>query len=789
MASEPSPAGASGGGSSAPGAGAPERRLAGAPARSGAPLRACAAARSSPTGRLGAASAGSGPTARALSALEFPSVLQHLASFATTGAGRDAVLAIRPAADAREAAARLRDVTEARRFLALSPQWSLDAFADPASALARLALDGSVLAGADLARLAALVAASRSLRRALADGGEDLPGLAALRDRLFADAGLAAALARAVGGDGRVLDTASKELVRLRSRLAGAHQRVVAHLESVLGGLSERYRVADASVAVRDGRYVIPVRREGRRTVGGYVHDESASGATVFVEPPSAIAMTNALRETERAEAREVQRVLRGLTGRCRPFRAALSDSLAALVEMDRRVALAAAANEWDGHAPEVAAGAGLTVRSGRHPLLVAAGADPVPFDLDLPPQGAVVVVTGPNAGGKTVFLKSVGLISAMAQAGIVPPVGPGTRLPAFRSLFADIGDQQSISDNLSTFSAHLRNLRDVLAGAAGDALVLVDEPGAGTDPREGEALARALVETLAERGCAAVITSHLGGLKRLAAPGNRIANASLEFDAERMSPTYRFLWGRPGRSYGLAMARALGFPAAVLDRAERCRDGADARLDDLLSSLQRQERRASRLAAELERERAGARSLREELERRETALREAEEARLAEARVEARRLLLEARRDVEKAIAGLEARVDAGQALESAAREARQSVESAARELLADVPSPAQAWSGEAPEPGDWVTVAGSGARGCVVAVEGGRAVVDAAGLRITVPLDRLQPSHAGPSRPVARRVLSAKKGAVSRVSRAGSRPGAVSGGRRSAGGAGRVA
>lgn len=683
-------------------------------------------------------------------------MLEHVASFASTAAGRDAVLAMAPAGDAREAGDRLEAVTETRRFLAARPEWALEAFADPAAALGRLALDGAVLAGPDLARLASLMRAGDSLRRTLGEGAAGLPRLEALRAGLFADAGLAAELARAVGEDGRVLDTASRELGRLRSRLAGAHQRVVAHLESVLAGLAARHRVADASVAVRNGRYAIPVRREGRRTVGGYVHDESASGATVFMEPLSAVAMTNAVQETERAEAREVQRVLRVLTERCRPFHGALSASLAALVEMDRRVALAAAANAWDGHAPEVSAAAGLSVRRGRHPLLAAAGADPVPFDLDLPAEGAVVVVTGPNAGGKTVFLKAVGLVSVMAQAGIVPPVGPGTRLPAFRSFFADIGDQQSIADNLSTFSAHLRNLRDVLAGAAGDALVLVDEPGAGTDPREGEALARALVETLAERGCVAVVTSHLGGLKRLAAPGGRIANASLEFDAERMSPTFRFLWGRPGRSFGLAMARALGFPAAVLDRAERCRDAADVRLDALLESVQRQERRASRLAAELEDERARAKALREELDRRERALQEAEETRLAEARGQARRLLLEARRDVEEAIAGLRARVGAGQPLEPAARAARQSVEGAARTLGGPARSASPAWTGEAPVRGQWVAVAGSGARGRVVAVEGARAVVDVGGMRMTVPLDRLQPSEAGsgpgPLRPAGR-------------------------------------
>lgn len=690
-------------------------------------------------------------TERALGAIEFHRVLNHVASFAATDRGRDAVLGMTPAGEACEAKARLDAVAETRRFLIRRPAWDVPPFTDPGDALRRLALEGAALAGADLARISALLNASGELRRALSEEAQELSSLSALRKELFSDDGLRRELARAIGEDGRVLDAASKPLARLRSRLAGAHKRVVAHLESVLAGLAERHRVPDASVSVRDGRFVIPVRREGKRVVGGWVHDESASGATVFVEPPSAIAMTNAVRETERAERREAQRILRSLAERCRPFCQALCATLAALVEMDRRVALARAADAWNGHAPEIASRSPLTIRQGRHPLLAAAGVRPTPFDLDLPAEGAVVVVTGPNAGGKTVFLKSVGLIATLAQSGVVPPVGPGTRLPAFRSFFADVGDQQSISDHLSTFSAHLANLRRVLEGAGSRALVLVDEPGAGTDPREGEALARAVVETLAERGCIAVVTSHLGGLKRLAAPGNRIANASLEFDAARLAPTFRFLWGRPGRSFGLAMARGLGFPAAVLDRAVQCRDETEMRLDDLLSSLERKERRAAQLAEELDAERVRVHALRGELERREAALAEAAETRLADARAQARRLLLDARREVEEAIAALRARVGRGQALDAAAREARRAVERAAARTQNDgmrgAPAPNRA--GGAPELGQWVAVAGSAARARVLAVEGGRAVVDAAGLRMTVPFEQLRPSEAGPGGP----------------------------------------
>ena len=385
----------------------------------------------------------------------------------------------------------------------------------------------------------------------------------------------------------------------------------------------------------------------------------------------------------------------------------------------------------------------------------MAAGIEPVPFDLELDADEGVVVVTGPNAGGKTVFLKSVGLMAALVQSGVIPPAGPGTRLPVFTSFFAESGDGQSIADSLSTFSAHLRSLRTIVDGGGPGSLVLIDEPGAGTDPGEGEALARALVEVLAERGCTAIVTSHLGGLKRLAAPGNRIVNASLDFDGECLAPTYRFTKGRPGRSYGLAIARGLGFPEEVLDRAEHYRDGTEARLDELLERLEAKERRVSRTLARLDDERGRAAALGAELEAREEVLRDAEREHASRARREARRMLLEARAKVEAAIAGLEERVRSGEALREAARAARGEVEEAARALEEPAAARPRGGSRAGPslEPGAMVRMAESGARGTVMAVEGGRVVLEVAGMRLMVGRARVVPDGdaddgAGPAR-----------------------------------------
>lgn len=708
---------------------------------------------------------------RALRALEFDKVLAYIAGFAVTDAGRKAVLAATPATDPGTVRRRLAATGDALAFMAKNPDWSFPDLRDPTPALNRLGVDGSVLAPADLAGIGTLLAAGRLLRRSIAAGSQPPPSLEQLGSDLLEERALEAVLARTADDGGQVLDTASRELKQIRARLAGAHKRVVSHLESLLARVGDAHRVQGASVTIREGRYVMPVRREAKRSIGGYVHDESATGATVYVEPPSAIAMMNRIRELERAEAREIQRVLRRLTDRCRPLADALDRSLAALVEMDRRVAMARAARSWEGSAPAVADGQpdssanrsrrvpALEIRRGRHPLLVAAGAEPVPFDLALEPGEGIVVVTGPNAGGKTVFLKAAGLAAALSQSGIFPPVAPGTRLPVFDSFFADVGDQQSIADSLSTFSAHLRNLKETLRDAGPRSLVLIDEPGTGTDPKEGEAMARALVETLAEAGCTAIITSHMGRLKQMAAPGNRIVNASLAFDSDQLVPTYQFVKGRPGRSYGLSIARGLGFPARVLDRAEAYRDRAEARLDTLLASIERKEKEADHILAEAERERDRATKLRADLEEKTAGLRRMEREQAARARAEARKMMLDARKEVDAAIAAVTARVRDADSLAQVSRRARRAVEEAAAKLVAPSDGERESERSRAPgkqvpavpaaalAPGTEVQVAGSKSTGILAAVQDGQATVALGSVRIRVPAERVFAVSAAPS------------------------------------------
>ena len=679
-------------------------------------------------------------TDHALRVLEFQRVLEYVGGFAISEEGRRAVEGLGPATDPGVVAGELEAVQEVVELLERPEGWPFPALLDVAEPLSLLKVEGSVLAAEELYRVAVLLEAGRAVLSFVSSLDGSAPLLEGSTAEVVADEGLEKSLARAVDGEGNVLDTASRELARLRQRLKGRHGRVVKHLEGVLASLDPTHRVQDASVTIREGRYVIPLRREGKRTVGGYVHDESASGATVFIEPPSAIELMNEIRGLEREEAREVQRILRELTDACRTLAPALEVSLQVLVALDSRRARAAAARAWDGSKPDVTDD-GMVLNGGRHPILVISGGPVVPFDLELEPGERVVLVSGPNTGGKTVFLKAVGLIAVLAQAGIIPPVGPGCRLPVFRRFYADVGDEQSLAQSLSTFSAHLKNLREILEGAGPDSLVLVDELGTGTDPKEGEALSRAVVEAISESGCTAIVTSHLGGLRRLATEGGPLVNASLHFDSERLVPTYRFTKGRPGRSFGLAIARGLSFPAEVLDRAETYRDETEARLDDVLQNLEAREQEAGELAAALAVEQERVAVLRAELEVRASSLEAEEKEQGSRAKTRARKMLLDARREVEGAIARLEESVASGVPLGEAAREARRSVEAAARgleEAPSVVEGPAQPPSGPL-EPGLRVRLSDSGANGTVLEMDGGRVVVEVAGLRMRVPPESL--------------------------------------------------
>jgi DNA mismatch repair protein MutS2 len=702
----------------------------------------------------------------ALEVLEYTDALRTVAARAASELARESLLARIPATDPAEVRGELLRVAESLQLLRDRPDWAPPPPPDARPPLGTLSLEGGVLDAEGLLLLLRLLEASRELAAGLTDLEEgEAPALAALRALLPVHPRHEEWIAGIVDDEGRVRDDATPALKSLRSRIRDARSRIVQRLEAFLGGLPERIRVPDASVSVRDGRYVIPVRREGRSEVGGVIHGESGTGGTLFVEPPLALQLMNELQELERDEAREVQRILREASGRLRPLAPELEGGLGALVDFDTLWARALSARRWKADPPEVLDSEvdELEVVGGRHPLLLEqVEGEVIPFDLSLSGDERAMVVSGPNTGGKTVFLKAVGLIHLLAQAGIVPPVGAGTRLPVIHDVFADIGDEQSIARSLSTFSAHLANAREIVEGAGPATLVLMDEMGTGTDPTEGAALARAILETLVERGARAVVTSHLGALKRLDREGSGIVNASLLFDPDRLAPTYRLQKGRPGRSYGLAIARRLGFPGEVLDRAEGYVDSRELDAERLLESLEERERELTRALAEAEEARDRALALLAEAEEREATLERREKNAEARARDEARRMLLEARQEVEDAIRSLR---EAGESdRDEAVAAARRTVEEAARRHREARPRTRTRDPGPLPAltDGDRVRLRESGARGVVTQVEGGRATVDVGGIRMELPLAHLEPVGGGQD-PAPAREKEVRGGAMS--------------------------
>jgi DNA mismatch repair protein MutS2 len=537
---------------------------------------------------------------------------------------------------------------------------------------------GSVLDAAALLAVADAVVAMRETRAGLEALSADAP----LVHRLSVDvppARLSEAIGRAIERDGRVKDGASPALKRARSRLRSVRERLVALLER----LQHVTGAGDGGVTLRGGRYVIPVRREARGSVRGIVHGESASGATLFVEPAETVEHGNELNACEAEEAREVLAVLRDLTEQCRGERDRLAAGWTMCLRADDLYARTRYALETGAAVPHVREAPGpLSIRRGLHPLILADAAEPVPFDLVLEGD-RTVVVSGPNAGGKTVLLKAVGLTAALVQSGIVPPLGASSMVPVFRRIFADIGDHQSIEASLSTFSAHVAALRTILDEADDTSLVLLDELGGGTDPLEGAALAQGVLLSLHERRTVTVATTHLGELKELASRTDAMLNASLEFDAETLAPTYRFLPGKPGRSYALAIARRHGLPDRVLAAAESLTPEAARTLEATLAELERREAVLTRregevldLEARLERDGATLADEREDIERRTAELREREREHERAGRQQARQFLLDARKRVEEALAVARAAVS-----EATAKEARRLVEEGVRE------------------------------------------------------------------------------------------------------------
>ncbi len=723
----------------------------------------------------------------ALDVLEFARLLDHVAGHASTTPGAARIRALRPLRvggthlerdEALTALHReLARVTAMRALVGGEQPFRPEAIPELEQPLQRLRVLGTSWTGPELLGALTLLRSSRLTQAALRDDARHPAArapLAALADRLIVRSELEQQLARVLTDDGELRDDASPALRRVRKELRGAEAEIVRLLERLMGKLEAHHRVDDASVTLRNGRWVIPVRREGRGSVGGIVHDTSQSGQTLFVEPPAAVEAGNRIRELEAEERAECERLLRELTDLLRPEREALADAWDALVTLDSlygraRYALSAKCSDIE----LAASRAGWHIRDGRHPLLQAQGVEVVPFDLAMGPEERTLLVSGPNTGGKTVLLKALALIALMVQSGIPAPVGAESVVPCFDDVFADIGDEQSLEASLSTFSAHLKHLKEIVDHATADSLVLVDELGSGTDPLEGAALGGAILEALTRRGTTTIATTHLGALKELAGEVPGVVNASLQFDAERLAPTYRLVKGIPGRSYGLAIARRLAMSDAVLARAEERVPQMERNLSALLADVEARSETLATREREVAAQQGDLQARAARIAEREATVKAKEREMERAARSESRRYLLEARQEVERTIQSLRAAGSAN--LDANAAEARRAIEQRAdreRDALESLDAAEKAardalWAarerdeaardrrGVALAPGDAVEVGTLGGKtGKLLERRGDEAVVMVGALKLTVPFDalrRVSQRHLKESVPVA--------------------------------------
>lgn len=610
--------------------------------------------------------------------VEWDEVQALLAREALTPMGREGALAVCPREDPDGVRRGLAETREARRALAEAgaPPWG--AVPDPRPSLDRSQTPGAVLEGAELIVLVPLLEAGGRLRAygqsvraavpTLREAFSRLPILPALRDLL----------SRSLTPEGALTDEASPRLRQLRRKIRQQRDLIVRTLEALLQAPGAEASFQDRFVTLRHGRYVVPVRAEALPRVRGLVHDRSQSGVTLFVEPERVVPLNNELIQLIREEEVEAARLLRLLTDEVRAALPELRLLVATIGELDLVFARAELAERMGATEPAIDDGRTVELRDARHPLLLAQSwKEPdrpvVPVDLLLEAERPLLVVTGPNAGGKTVALKTLGLLALMAQSGCHLPVRQGSRLPVFSRLFAVIGDEQSVAENLSTFSAFVRQVQEILERVDDRSLVLLDELGAGTDPEEGAALARAILEDLEGRGALVMATTHLEPLKAFASTHPAARNASVEFDGERLVPTFRLAYDRPGQSYALQIAARLGLPPRLIERAHGHRSTQSRRLQELLARLETEARAGRESAAQAESAQIQAAALlaraQQELEAAQARAREM----LARARAEAQALLADIRRKVAEEWERLKSEERSRRSLEKAQRRLRE--------------------------------------------------------------------------------------------------------------------
>jgi DNA mismatch repair protein MutS2 len=529
-----------------------------------------------------------------LQKLEFDRILEMLAQSAYSETGKQKALRVKPSTRYDVVMQRLDETAEAMELLRFGEPGYLALVKPVESQLARARIQ-SVLSPTELYDIYRLLRASRL---ALKQVGEKNRRLHELCQGLYVNNGLEKELDQAVDEDGFIKDEATSTLRSIRTQINSNRMRIKDYLQDFIRSASNQKMLQEVLVTERDGRYVVPVKQEYRSSIKGIIHDESASGATVFIEPLSVVEFNNRIRQLQMEEKREIERILVHLSQAVSACTEELAANLEILSILDLIFARAHLAYSMDAYRPEINTKGIIGIEKGRHPLL---GDRAVPVDVELGQKYDILVITGPNTGGKTVVLKTIGLLTVMAMSGLFIPAREKSRIAIFHSIFVDIGDEQSIEQSLSTFSSHIKNMVNILNQVNDKSLVLMDELGAGTDPIEGAALARAILEDLRDCQARVVVTTHQSELKTFAYTNDRVENACVEFNPVTLMPTYKLTVGMPGQSNAFEIGSRLGLKAQLVERARELVPRQELEMGNMIASLKESKHRFETFSQEVE--------------------------------------------------------------------------------------------------------------------------------------------------------------------------------------------
>ena len=701
---------------------------------------------------------------RTLRVLEFTRIRELLAEGALTETGAEKCRALVPFCDLPSALAAQEETEEAAVILQYTGGHPLSAFPDVRPALAVCEKGGNLSAGM-LLSVAELLRASRGARDALVTDRDNTPVLRRRAEGLFTARNLEKDITDAIISEDEIADRASSELMNIRRHLRGAQDRIRDRLNQMIHSAALQKALQDPIITVRNNRYVLPVRAEFRSSVPGLVHDQSSSGATLFIEPMAAVEMGNELKQWELKEQQEIARILAALSAEAAPYASAMAETQEQLAELDFIFAKGLLSRRFFCVSPKMNNEGHLKIIRGRHPLI-----DPekvVPSTIWLGEEFTSLIITGPNTGGKTVTLKTVGLFTLMAQAGLQVPADPGTELAVFEQVFADIGDEQSIEQSLSTFSGHMTNIVEIMHEVTPRDLVLFDELGAGTDPTEGAALAQSILTRLLHINVRTMATTHYSELKAFALTTKGVENASVEFDVETLRPTYRLSIGVPGKSNAFEISRRLGLPENLIDAARELLSGNAIRFEDVIANAEYHRQVAEKerqLAEEAGRETVRLRNEAEQLRRE---MEQKREQMLRKSREEAKHIVDQARRESESVIAELKK-------MKKNAAQGDVSVNDLRRRLdresdaLAEGLGRADPDGGEAPKTvkeGDQVKILTLGVEGTVLAPpdEKGEVRLQAGMMKFTAELSQLRLIRQAPAK--EKTTVRAKTGMMTRT------------------------